>query len=78
MAVSPFSKFVNEPVRAYLYSALVPLLALLVTLGVISSGLVVPILAVASGVLAVGGIVGVEKARSVVTPVLGAGAPPEE
>ena len=62
----------DEPVRVYVYSALVPILALLVVAGVLSGGLVVPILTAVGAVLGVGGVVGTEKARSVVSPVVGA------
>ena len=40
--------------------------------GVLSGGLVVPILTAVGAVLGVGGVVGTEKARSVVSPVVGA------
>jgi len=60
----------NEPVRAYGYAVLVPLLALLVALGVITTGLVPLILALAGAVLAVGGVTATEVVRSQVSPVV--------
>lgn len=56
----------TEPVRLYLYSVLVPLLAVLVVWGVVDAGDVPLYLAVLAALL---GVPAVEIARSKVTPV---------
>jgi len=55
----------SEPVRAYAYSVIVAVLALLVGVGVVTAALVPLIVTLAAVVLAVGGV---EKARGAVTP----------
>jgi len=55
----------NEPVRAWLYGILVPLVGLLVAAGVVSGGLAPFIVAVAVAVL---GGVSTEVARGAVSP----------
>lgn len=56
----------TEPVRAYFYGLMIPVLALLVYLGVLADGAVPLILAVAGAVLVP---VAAESARAKVTPV---------
>lgn len=56
----------NEPVRLYLYSVLVSVLALLVLKGLLSGDEMVAYLGVAATVL---GVPAIEKARASVTPV---------
>lgn len=56
----------REPVRAYLYSVVGAVVALLVGLGVVTAEVAPLILGVASAVL---GVVGVEVARAKVMPV---------
>lgn len=60
------SFFKSEPVRAYIYTLVVAVLAALVALGVITAAVVPIVVTLASVVLAVGGV---EKVRSLVSPV---------
>lgn len=59
----------SEPVRAYLYTVIVPLLGLFVALGIVTTGMVPMILSVVGAVLAISGVGAVEAARSAVKPV---------
>ena len=61
------SKITSEPVRVYVYTVLAAVVAALVVFGVVDSETVPVILGVVTAVL---GVVGTEKARSKVTPLV--------
>lgn len=63
----------SQPVRVYMYSVLVPLVALLVAFGILKSSDIDLILGVASAVLGTGAV---EAAHNAVSPVNQVSAPP--